>query len=418
MLNSLFSRTSRHARQMLKHVDKILSAQRDVLSAEAIRKVEAAMTDLREALSAGAGKTVLESKMTGLESAANKWLKSYPNPGLRENVEVLLVAIAVAMGIRTFFVQPFKIPTGSMQPTLYGITSDPDFSRYGSSVQDLKSERPFDIPNPFQRFFHFWFNGVSYTHVVAKSEGSLQGFDENPRRFLLFNLKQTFWLGPDREHLEAYTVWFPPDSMLKRAGLLNAYGQPNSKSFKPGEDLIRLRVISGDHLFVDRMTYNFRRPKLGEIIVFETKGIPPLPPDQFYIKRLVAIDAIKVQIGNDRHIVLDGKRLDSKTPHFENVYSFDPNLPPHESAYSGHLNEQLARENGIPNLAPLFPDEKSEFPLRPNHYMVMGDNTMNSSDSRSWGDFPRDNVIGRSFFVYWPIGAQDNRSSRFGWGQR
>ncbi len=56
--------------------------------------------------------------MDGLEKAANKWLKPYPNATIRENVEVLLVALAVAMGIRTFFLQPFKIPTGSMQPTL------------------------------------------------------------------------------------------------------------------------------------------------------------------------------------------------------------------------------------------------------------------------------------------------------------
>jgi len=38
-----------------------------------------------------------------------------------------LVALAVAMGIRTFFLQPFKIPTGSMQPTLFGVTSFPEF---------------------------------------------------------------------------------------------------------------------------------------------------------------------------------------------------------------------------------------------------------------------------------------------------
>jgi signal peptidase I len=42
----------------------------------------------------------------------------------------------------------------------------------------------------------------------------------------------------------------------------------------------------------------------------------------------------------------------------------------------------------------------------------MGDNTMNSSDSRFWGDFPGGQVIGKSFFVYWPI------TKRFGWGNQ
>jgi hypothetical protein len=37
---------------------------------------------------------------------------------LAENVEVFLVAIVIALGVRTYFLQPFTIPTGSMQPTL------------------------------------------------------------------------------------------------------------------------------------------------------------------------------------------------------------------------------------------------------------------------------------------------------------
>ena len=57
-----------------------------------------------------------------------------------------------------------------------------------------------------------------------------------------------------------------------------------------------------------------------------------------------------------------------------------------------------------------FSDETTERVVRPRHYMVMGDNTMNSYDSRSWGDFPAKNVIGKSFFVYWPI------TDRFGVG--
>ena len=83
--------------------------------------------------------------MQSLETAANKWLKPYPNAAWRENIEVLLVAIAVAMAIRTFFIQPFKIPTGSMQPTLFGITQE-----------NLIGRDDVVIPNPLAGFFTFW----------------------------------------------------------------------------------------------------------------------------------------------------------------------------------------------------------------------------------------------------------------------
>ena len=41
--------------------------------------------------------------------------------------------------------------------------------------------------------------------------------------------------------------------------------------------MVKLQVNAGDHLFVDRLTYNFRKPTRGEIIVFETKGIRRMP---------------------------------------------------------------------------------------------------------------------------------------------
>jgi signal peptidase I len=187
--------------------------------------------------------------------------------------------------------------------------------------------------------------------------------------------------------------------------------------FAKGQELMKMKIISGDHLFVDRLTYNFRKPRRGEIVVFETKGIndPRMPQDQFYIKRLVALPGDCVQIGNDRHLIINGRRLDASTPHFENVYSFDPKQPPRESQYSGHLNGRVALEYGIYpglGLAPLFPDEQTIFTNSDNSYMVMGDNTVNSFDSRVWGSFPARNAIGKSFFVYWPI------TRRFGWGNQ
>ncbi len=123
------SSTVRHATAMRKHVLKLLNHQRDLLTPQAIAAVQTGMLELQRAIDAKADKAALEKQMEKLEEVANKWLKPYPNAAWRENVEVLLVALTVAMGIRTFFLQPFKIPTGSMQPTLFGVTSVPDFTR-------------------------------------------------------------------------------------------------------------------------------------------------------------------------------------------------------------------------------------------------------------------------------------------------
>jgi signal peptidase I len=168
-------------------------------------------------------------------------------------------------------------------------------------------------------------------------------------------------------------------------------------------------------LFVDRLTYNFRKPVRGDIIVFETAGISEdkreaynIPDDEFYIKRLVGLPGEKVSIGDDRHLVIDGHRLDATTPHFENVYGFDPQQPPHDSQWSGHVNGTVAREYNLRNLGavPFFPDAQTVVDVPPNDCLPMGDNTCNSLDSRFWGPIPEDYVIGKSFFVYWPLTAR------------
>ncbi len=392
-LNWFFSRTVRDAASMRRHVWKLLCHQRDILTPQAIEGLQTAMGQVEEGIRQNAAKDDLKQRMQDLEKAANKWLKPYPNASWRENFEVLLVALAVAMGIRTFFLQPFKIPTGSMQPTLYGVISE-----------NLLENREIRVPTGWARAKE-WFKGASYVHVVAPEDCKVMRVDD-PWRILIFNIKQTIWLNGN-----ARTLWFPPDfggqKLESRAAL-----DPD-KTYQKGEDIIKLRVTSGDHLFVDRLSYNFRLPKRGEIVVFETKGIERLPQDQFYIKRLVVLGGEKVQIGNDRHLIINGDRLDATVPHFEKVYSFNPKQPPSDSHYSGHVNEKTVNEwypTWQGSLAPYFPDQDTAFTVDPGHYMVMGDNTMNSFDSRGWGQFPATNVIGQSWFVYWPL------SERFGWG--
>jgi signal peptidase I len=384
----LTSSKLREALAMRKHVVKILNHQRDLLKPKALEGINTALAEFTPAAAAQLDTAGLDKQMGKLEKAANDWLIPYPNASWRENVEVLLVALTVAMGIRTFFLQPFKIPTGSMQPTLFGVTSE-----------NLMADPGFKIPSGWDRVRQ-WFEGISYLDMVSDADGTLAPVDP-PVRLLIFNIKQTLYIGG-----VPHTIWFPPDygsaTLEQRAGI------HAGDSFKRGEQVLKMKVQAGDHLFVDRLTFNFRAPNRGEIIVFETRGIPEdermrfgIPGDQFYIKRLVALGGEKVQLNEDRHVRIDGKPLDASTPHFENVYGFPPNSSPQESHYSGHVDR--------PYLAPFFHGKPGGVVTIPKgELMVMGDNTMNSLDSRAWGYFPAESVIGRGFFVYWPF------SDRFG----
>ena len=445
ILRWLFSKAVREARAMRAHVRRLLNAQRDLLSPQAIGAVMAAMNGLDHAVADGTNKGRIRIKTEELEFAANKWLKPYPHAMGRENVEVLLVAIAVAMGIRTFFLQPFKIPTGSMQPTLYGVVSAPDFSRVFVSSELAKDQPLIDeqfkiqksliIPSGWERIKE-WFEGISYLHVVADNDGEVDAISP-PVGIKIFNLKQTIVIGG-----HAQTIWFPPDygeALLQtRAGFAVPMGHDQATNFfqghvfHRGEDVIKMKVSAGDHLFVDRLTYNFRPPKRGEIVVFETQGIPEqardyfhIPDDEFYIKRLVGLGGETLSLAQDYealnvplmpygiitvpvgHLVVDDQPLSVSTPHFANLYSF-PGVKAGAKTFVFRRNQY----SGHALLAGTYLAPGSDYEVPPDCDFVMGDNTMDSLDSRYWGGFPSQYVIGKGFFVYWPI------TSRFGWGNQ
>jgi signal peptidase I len=396
-LRWFLSGTVRQATDMCQHVRKLLNSQRDILSAQALEAVSAALRDTQAAIDSNAGEDALRKQMTQLEEAAAKWIKPYPNAEWRENIEVFLVAIVVAMAIRTFFLQPFKIPTGSMEPTLYGI-----------ETTDLRDEPNFKMPGTLARFWDVIYRGTTYHEVIAPEDGQVMGASALEHKFGFIN-KQTLWVqyaGQDRN--TPITIWCGPDGRSDRSGrtvgLDRTLVQP---VFSKGEPIVRFKETTGDHLFVDRFSYNFRRPRRGDVIVFKTRGIEGIPDqDQFYIKRLVGLPGETISIGEDQHARINGQRLDASTPHFENIYGFDTNAPPREGStgqYNGHVLEPASM---------YLPSAGSSIEIPPRHFVAFGDNTLNSLDSRYWGPLPEENVIGKSFFVYWPI------SSRFGWGQR
>jgi signal peptidase I len=392
ILRWLLSGTVRQAREMCRQMGRVINEQRDILSPEGLSELNKTQQEALASIKAQPDEANCKAQMAKMEEAANRWFKAYAQPATRENVKEFLVAVVTILAFTTFFLQLTKIPTGSMQPTLFGIVS-----------KDLRAESGAHIPSLPRRLWEYWVYGISYTHWVAPFDGRIIKIPQE-QTFAPFVKKQTIVFASRGQEVSK-DFWFVPEKFIRDTGL------HEGQEFEKGEDIIKLRSFAGDHLLVDRFTYNFRHPQRGEIFVFKTRGIDPLPQDQLYIKRLVGLPNETLRIGDDRHLIVNGKRLDAATRHFESVYTEDK--PGQDFPYVGHVNEAVGEKVfGRYGLAPNFQNEGAEFHVRPKHYMAMGDNTLNSYDSRGWGDLPQENIIGKCWFVYWPI------TQRFGWGYR
>lgn len=276
---------------------------------------------------------------------------------ITEYVEIITVALAVAMGFRTYFIQPFKIPTGSMQPTLYGITVG---AQYAPKWHDR-----FPISLVSMALF-----GERYTEVKAKVSGQVGN-----------------QFGNEEEHIVFY-VQNVPHPVRKGLTLFFAPGDYVAK----GQVLASGRVKLGDHIFVNKVRYNFSRPRRGDITVFSTDGIqyPNIRPNSFYIKRLTGQPGEQVAI-DPPHLVVNGEKITEP-------YPFARLLNERDKGYMGYT---LARDQAA---VPVYLGVQGESHLLgADEYLMMGDNTEHSYDGRYFGPVKRDYLVGPAFMVYWPF---------------
>jgi signal peptidase I len=127
-LNRLFSgngKMRRNAENWLDLAEKVRCYRSDRFTPAEADELAARQGDLRRGLRDNADAGKLKLAIEALEEVLRRVGGSvYPKTSLAENVDFFLVAAIVILGIRTYFVQPFKIPTNSMWPTYYGMTAE------------------------------------------------------------------------------------------------------------------------------------------------------------------------------------------------------------------------------------------------------------------------------------------------------
>src|SRR5437016_6910305 len=162
------SRYVKYSKLLLRHAQKYLRYKRDILETETYDAVGADVRRLHAALRQRDRKQI-ESRAEELDAKLHQLTPVTWESHWRENCEVILVAIVVAVGIRSYFLQPFKIPTGSMQPTLNGIIGHP-------------SADP--APNIMRQIGEFIVAGRNYINVVSREDDQVS--EIAPKKILFF----------------------------------------------------------------------------------------------------------------------------------------------------------------------------------------------------------------------------------------
>ncbi|RYD31295.1 MAG: signal peptidase I, partial [Verrucomicrobiaceae bacterium] len=168
---------------------------------------------------------------------------------------------------------------------------------------------------------------------------------------------------------------------------------------------------TGDLVLVDKFSYHFRKPKRGEVFVFDTinnegirKRSGPQGAGSHYIKRLCGVpgDTISIQ---SPHLLIDGKV--AKEPGIDRVSRGEGEYSINSGGYElAKLEQPQAGGKRLPQYLVKDGDSMTlaaKAPVGMREYAALGDNTSNSLDSRYWGPVKEFNLVGPALFSLWPF---------------
>ena len=432
-----------NAENWLEIAERVYKYRRDQLNAAQLNQLQSAVGEvklrLKEKADAGRIKLAVESLESVLRDTGGR---IYPVSSLIENVEFFLGAAILILGLRAYFVQPFKIPTNSMWPSYYGMTSEvflpgqePGLMRNAARLATLGASN-YAVTAPADGEVLIAAYGNEQYMIPAYSEKaghSMLVFPATVKEFVFsvggekaritvpadfdFNqvVGEAFFkgqpggvftalagaAGKSQQPLEQSMMYLQQGS---RKGDARIVWIPLGKKVKKGDKIVSFDILTGDLLFVDRFTYNFFPPAVGSGFVFRTGNIKDLMSDpteggseKYFIKRLVGVPGDQLEIRKPAKLITDGE-----VPPGPSEGQLFRNDRPIEGAAAFGKN---ARKDG------LYPGYEANGSLGfgkvvgvpANKYFAMGDNSPRSKDSRFWGFVPDKDVVGRPLFIYYPL---------------
>jgi signal peptidase I len=139
-----------------------------------------------------------------------------------------------------------------------------------------------------------------------------------------------------------------------------------------------------DRLIIDKLTYRFRDPVRGDIVVFNpTAQLEKENYKDAFIKRVIGVPGDRVEVKGGK-VYINGKVLPEK-----------------------YLDEPPAKDWSTADRYASDEMYKVSWPadgrVPPGQYLVLGDNRNNSYDSHYWGFVPKDKIVGKATVRFWPI---------------
>lgn len=141
-----------------------------------------------------------------------------------------------------------------------------------------------------------------------------------------------------------------------------------------GESMLST-LHDGELILTNKIEYRTKEPQRGDVITFKA----PNDPKKDFIKRIIGLPNEKVEITRNQ----------------VKIYN-------QQSPNGFILNETYLDSTQITEGGAIFREGVATI-IPPNEYMVMGDNRLNSYDSRAWGPLKKEAIIGKAWFVYWPL---------------